>query len=240
MKTQLVKNKLQQFNSEHICSLGIRCIPSQVMVQLNIKEESLPFDWTQSNPQIIIDCLKNNFKDYNDFEYTTVSNLYDLDIRYSKLTALHPNLKKSEYNGFINKYGMIFTHYTHYKKNEFKDMCKRRCERFMNILKSNKKILFVYMADTNLERIQEQEKQYNYLLDLEKYFIKEYPLLQFKILCIQNIKREDTDNILNLHNNNNSKMENKKWGVNYDNTMYNLCKELFDYIPKKKTKAKFE
>jgi len=240
MKVDIVKNKLQLFNCENICSLGIRCIPSQVMVQLNIKEESLPFDWTQSNPQIILDCLKNNFKDYNDFEYSKITELYDLHIRYSKLTQLHPDLEKSEYNGFINKYGMVFTHYTHYKKDAFQDMCKRRCERFMNILKSNKRILFVYMADTNLERIQEQEKQYNYLLDLEKYFIKEYPLLQFKILCIQNIKREDTDNILNLHNNNNSQIENKNWGSGYDNTMYNLCKELFHYIPKKKPKAKFE
>lgn len=120
------KQILLEFKFNKMCSLGIRCIPSQTMVNFNIKESTYPFDWTQSNPQIIIECLKDNFKDYNDFSYCKVSNLFDLDIRYNSLIKKYPNLENSKYNGFINKYGMIFTHYTHYKKNDFKNMCKRR------------------------------------------------------------------------------------------------------------------
>lgn len=39
---------------------------------------------------------------------------------------------------------MIFTHYTDYDKSEFVNMCKRRCERFKQLLNSDKKILFIW------------------------------------------------------------------------------------------------
>lgn len=96
------------------------------------------------------------------------------------------------------------------------------------------------MADINLERIIEQEKQYKYLLELEDYFIKNYPNLKFKILSIQNIKRENTTNITNLYNNDNNHIEKIKYGNGYDNITINLFIYLFDYIPRLPKKKLFE
>ena len=43
-----------------ILSIGIRCITSIAMTDFKIKQDTYTFDWTQSNPQIVLDCIKDN------------------------------------------------------------------------------------------------------------------------------------------------------------------------------------
>lgn len=89
---------------------------------------------------------------------------------------------------------MCFTHYTHLEYNDFLNLCQKRSKKFMDLLESNKKILFIYVSDEDIEL---QIKQYEYLIELENYLTNNYQNLNFKILSIGFIKKNNTDKIIN-------------------------------------------
>lgn len=183
---------INEFNYDKIVSIGNRCITAITLSNAQIKQDTYTFDWTQSNPEIILDCIKTNFKKYNTFGNKRISKSYDMHKRYPlnyEKNFGRPNLKFTP-SKFINEYGMCFTHYLENSEKEFVDICLRRSNRFIELLSSSKKILFVYINDENLNL---QEKQYIYLLQLEQYLKEYYPKLNFKILTIQFIKKANTD-----------------------------------------------
>jgi len=213
--------KIQSTKFDKIVSIGVRCIPSTTMVKTRLKQETYTFDWIQSNPQIVLDCIKDNFKKYNNFNQNKVSDKYDMHIRYDD-TYNHVFPKK-----LINEYGMCFTHYKDYSDNVFIKMCKRRSERFMKLLQSNKKILFVYMNDKNKKL---QEKQYSYLLELRNYLTETYPGLDYTILSIQDIKKDDSIKIINLQTRRQKgviTINGKRFGSSYDLSMENCFRYVF-------------
>lgn len=50
----------------YICSLGTLCHTASWIKQMKIKKCSFPFDWIFSNPDMIIDCLDNDFQIFLD------------------------------------------------------------------------------------------------------------------------------------------------------------------------------
>lgn len=205
---------------DKMVSIGVRCIPATTMVNTRLKQETFTFDWIQSNPQIILDCIKDGFKKYNNFGQEKVSDKYDMHIRYE------PFYNTEFPKRLINEYGMCFTHYTEYDYEKFRDMCKRRSERFMNLLSSDNSILFVYMNDKQVEL---QKKQYKYLLNLEQYLIDTYPDLNFKILALHDISETDTKRIINLKTvrKNGIFIEGKHFGKSYDPSMVKCFQAIF-------------
>lgn len=49
---------------KNVCSLGTFCLTSMIIKNCGLKKESYLFDWIFSNVDIVIDCLKNDFKDF--------------------------------------------------------------------------------------------------------------------------------------------------------------------------------
>ena len=207
-------------------SIGVRCIPSTTMVNTRLKQETFTFDWIQSNPQIVLDCIKDHFKKYNNFNQQTVSDKYDMHIRYGQF--YNTDFPKT----LINEYGMCFTHYTKYQYDKFTQMCKRRSERFINLLNSQSKVLFVYMNDKDVKL---QRKQYRYLLELRDYLHKTYPKLDFTILSLQDIECPDSKDIINLKiikKRGAFTIQGKKFANNYDSAMKNCFANIFKTHPK--------
>ena len=64
-------NKIHIYNT---CSIGTRCISSQILQNLNIKKESYPFDWIISNLDIIKHCIQDDFKIFLDKQYYYIIN----------------------------------------------------------------------------------------------------------------------------------------------------------------------
>ena len=56
-------------NIYHVCSLGTLCHTSTLLKNNNLKKCSYPFDWIFSNYNIVIDCLKTDFKIFLDKSY---------------------------------------------------------------------------------------------------------------------------------------------------------------------------
>ena len=49
-----------------ICSLGSFCHTASYLQKNGLKQVSYPFDWALSSPQMVIDCLKDDFKTFLD------------------------------------------------------------------------------------------------------------------------------------------------------------------------------
>ena len=185
-----------------IVSLGNNCCVSIGMKNLQIKQESYPFDWCINNPLIILDCLKTDFKNFVKFgDYT---NLNDFGMKNLQQNTI----KRRTYYGsrlpdfYHNYYNMEFGHFKNLNQEQLVSTFKRRCDRFLNLInEGNKKILFVYTEEVNFFNkhfIDMKEKFYNALLEIEKIFFKKN--LDFKILTITiNQPMKETKNIINCN-----------------------------------------
>lgn len=54
---------------KHVCSMGTLCHSSMLIKKNNLKKCSYPFDWIFSNPDMIIDCIEDDFLKYLDKQY---------------------------------------------------------------------------------------------------------------------------------------------------------------------------
>lgn len=54
-------NKIDEKPIQHIVSLGTHCLSSYFLKFFGLKTYSLPFDWLFTSPEMIIDCISNNF-----------------------------------------------------------------------------------------------------------------------------------------------------------------------------------
>ena len=127
-------------NFEFYISLGLNCCNGLAFRQLELIKNSLPFDSVVSNPDIILDCFKNNFENFLNFEHN--GNYLDKNLESFFKDIGHNVIQKR-----TNRYGIFFNHYIDKNEEEIKEIFKRRIDRLYEILKSDKKILFVYSTE---------------------------------------------------------------------------------------------
>jgi len=70
-----------------VCSLGTLCQPALMLKRNNLKLQSYPFDWIFSNPDIIMDCLNDDFTSFLD-----KSNYIDIGEDKCGHTKYHPRM----------------------------------------------------------------------------------------------------------------------------------------------------
>ena len=179
----------------HIISLGQSCFIKICIDEIFGKNKTHIFDWSITTPDIILDCLLTNFKNYylidkTESKYKYIENLFDTKD------------KKKSYN---NIYGNYFIHYKDKSKNELISILKRRCERFMNLLNSNEEILFIYCnysyvwsyADNNWKILDDKQDEYYKLLEKCVKFINN---INPNVQIVSINTKKYTTNISNLHN----------------------------------------
>jgi len=184
-----------------IISMGIKCVSAIALMDLKYKAESCPFDWTLSNAKIILDCFKDNFNKYCEFENDDINHEYSLNKRYPENYCKN-NFENSTVvfnpKHYVNKYGMCFTHYVNKAPIELKELCIRRCNRMIEHLNGNKSLLFLYFNDEPKTDI---DSEYENLLNIERYLIYKYPNLKFKIVAILPLEKPSTQNITTYYYN---------------------------------------
>jgi len=134
----LFKNNPNDYNNMsteyNYIPLGFDCSPAAALRGLNLREFALPFDWVKLKVDILIRCLKDDFRYY------------------------HKNLKFN-YNKkmLIDHYGFQFIHDYHYEI--VYDKYQRRIERFREIMKSPKPI--IVLCRHNIEYVIQLKKFLN-------------------------------------------------------------------------------
>jgi len=119
-------------------SLGSSCSIAYNLNEYKLRKEAYPFDWTRTNNlnnvSIAIDTLFDDFLNLDKFKFKCFSKNFEVNgklgsyIYYNDCCSFF-----HDFNGLISE---IDT-------KEFEDKYKRRINRFINLLKSDKEITFI-------------------------------------------------------------------------------------------------
>ena len=124
------------------CSLGSLSHSSQILKRNNVKTNSYPFDWIFSSPEMIIDCVEDNFNKFLDRQYY---------VSKSDKQCEHMYYKKSD--------NCIFRHHNpliHIRDYEYFSRCVIR---FKNLLSEKENVKLFTTIFVNQENDSHQLKQ---------------------------------------------------------------------------------
>jgi len=134
----------------YICSLGALCHTASWIKQMQMKKCSFPFDWIFSNPNMIIDCIDNDFKIF-------------LDKNFHIPHEIHTNSK--QISGHKVYGGQIFNHHYILEDNTYSYFV--RCvNRFRILTKKKENKLFIISFVNTREKISKELK--NNIINLYK------------------------------------------------------------------------
>ncbi len=128
-EAEATSKKLQLFmrampSEPTFISLGENCSSAWYLKQLGLKKASYPFDWVFSSPEIIMDCIKDDFVKFLDQSQI----IEKPDRRSAGHAYYHANLFQHK-NPLLNP-----EHYAYYQ---------RCCSRFLEKIRSNTPIVFM-------------------------------------------------------------------------------------------------
>jgi len=127
------------------CSLGHWCHSALLLQDQNLKKESYPFDWVSNSPEMIKDCIADDFKKFLDKKY------------YSEITEEwenpwddHKGCQHLYYAPFISHHRdfekrIIFRHRDPLNNEEDYKYFERCVYRFRELLASNEEKIFLLM-----------------------------------------------------------------------------------------------
>lgn len=131
-------------------SFGYDCSPAAALRNLNIRDEALPFDWVESNLQIITNCIEDNFNNYhNNLNFnqrkTRLIDSYGFQFPHDYPFNNNDNIDYSKIGDGIfgeefNK--QIISNWSEYHQIVLSKY-KRRIERFLIYLSSNKPLIIL-------------------------------------------------------------------------------------------------
>jgi hypothetical protein len=193
---------------ETFCSLGTLCHSSQLLKRNKFKKDSYPFDWIFSDCDIILHCIRDNFKIFLDKSYyIKINHMKCGHSYYHEKMFNHHNPLDKDYNYFV------------------------RCvERFRSLLKSKKHKLFIMMYVNMNESKEEINKTIEFNNSFSKY-TSNYTLLI--IYHIPNNIRHHyfgyKDNIQILYLYTNSESDGKEF-LNKEDNLYldNIMKSNYE------------
>ena len=170
-------------NFDHVVSLGYNCFPKLFLNKIDFKQETFFFDWLGTTMVSINSLIDNKFQEVVDPKHFKI-----IKTNNKKTPILVANKK---YNfGFMHDFLTIPT------KTSIVPIKKKythRAEKFLNLIQSGKKILFIRL-EPNFENekndilfIKDKMKSISEKTDLEhlKEFSKKMPKeLNFKIILL--------------------------------------------------------
>jgi hypothetical protein len=182
----------------HVCSLGKMCFSSELIKRNGFKRESYPFDWIFSSPEVILDCLNDDFACFLNRDLYTNHDYEPLERKcghseYNLAMFNHHNPKdyEKDYNYFV------------------------RCiNRFRILLKSNEPKLFVMTIHNNREDTFEKTKQQ--IIDFNNNF-KKYCCGEYYIFVVFHVLNDFLcHELVNHENITFCRIYNKSWSNGVD------------------------
>ena len=204
-----IPNKFLNYNDyEYVVSIGNKCPTAIILKELNIYNESFPFDYIPTTPCLILKYMKNQDDFYPQKNIVRTSDEvwfghFDINENYDKTI----------------------------------ETFKRRFTRLFGLLQNKKKILFVYTSEADVYNEMNNKYNNNYynLSKIVEYIIETYKYENFKILCIHTNKSfPDTNNMVNFTINvpdnyisDNLSTHTMETTTPYRKTLKNLLQDIF-------------
>lgn len=117
------------------CSLGPKCHSAKLLQYIGKKKESYPFDWIYSHLEMIVHCIKDEFKTFMNKQYYING---DISLKMQTHIYYYPNTIT------------MFNHHNPLVKTDY-DFFKRCINRFQALLKSDRQKIFLYFAEFSAE-----------------------------------------------------------------------------------------
>jgi len=177
-------------NFNYVCSLGTLCHTANFIKKHNLKKCSYPFDWIFSNINIVIDCLKDDFKEFLDKD------------NYIDHCSNNPELCGHKI------YDSAMFNHTSPRTEEGYEYYVRCVNRFRNLLSKKEEKLFIVMSvNDEYNHIENSIIELNKVLknitcNFKILFIKNHAGLlenSHSIISIDNIDNIDNIDILELY-----------------------------------------
>lgn len=169
---------------DYIISLGEKCFIAQTLNFIGARKFSSPFDWIDNHTytdknSIVgrINLILNNFKTFFD-------NKEDFFPVYNGKLYFFVNKN----NGFSFRHEFIDLNDFEKNFNLIQEKYKRRCKRLINILKSNKKILFVYSS--SLFPVNEKEQ----IIEAINLLNKKFNTTKIDLLVVESNNKLNREN----------------------------------------------
>ena len=115
-------------NNKKYISLGFQCAVPEVLHRLNLKSETLPFDWMLSTPKFVYTMLEMLLVDNVEIEHLVTEHFFKCEHKSKFITAenyIETKVGPAFYN---KKYDVIFPHDDNSKKNT-----EKYCRRFIRL-----------------------------------------------------------------------------------------------------------
>jgi len=170
----------------YICSLGSWCLPAVYMSEQNLQKCSYPFDYIISAPEMIVDCLRDDFICFLD------KSKYE---QCEDSSSNHKIYGKLSHSLLLDKTSVINNTFRHHNLTTDSDYNSfvRKVDRFRELLKKDEPKLFILFSQYN----EFTTKQIEELDTILKTKTKNYQILFMTILKDNKIYHtiEDNDNI---------------------------------------------
>jgi hypothetical protein len=130
-------------------SIGPYCVSAGLLKHHNLRLNSYPFDYIFSSLEMVKHCLKDRFNCFLNKTYYTKGTSDDSTRHsfYCKMLDTEILYNHHIKHGYPITYkvssGNLFNHHNLFDADNYETF-KRRCERLLNIIDSNNKIVFVY------------------------------------------------------------------------------------------------
>ena len=164
-----IGNKIRDWLHESInyefISIGENCNSSWYLKEMNLKQNSYPFDWIFSSPSITLDAITNKFNDFLNREYI---------------------VSKGGFAGHSVYHESLFNHRNPLSSQKDYDYYVRCCERFLDILEKNNPILFICTVIMEPEKRPKWSNGFVGNYKLKENRDNEFDLLQKKITKLNN------------------------------------------------------
>jgi hypothetical protein len=161
-------------NDCHIITLGENCRITYVLISLNLKQESYPFEWKIVNFEALYNCLEDDFYHFSNpdffvpyFDQRSPVNKYGIVLAHDfPVVTLGFDENGNERTAIDPNWLQLLP--------EVQEKYRRRIDRFHSVCLSNKKVFFVRYLGTTKRQAR----------NLIKLIASRYPHLDFTLLCI--------------------------------------------------------
>ena len=131
-------------------SIGPYCSTTDILKENNLRTEAYPFDYIFSSLEIVKHCLNDKFMIFLDKKYYMYGNCkkstrHSFYCNFLDTPLLQQHHIKFNYSkDYKVSEGNLFNHHNLIDDNDNYEKFKRRCERLLNLIEKNEKIVFVY------------------------------------------------------------------------------------------------
>ena len=172
--------KLLHRNDCEFVSLGFNCDVAHLLRYSGLRNKAYPFDWCITPNESVIKLIESDFAGFFDVNNFTFSNPHRALVFEGEDGQIVES-DKIVVTAYCNKYNMSFPHDfpDGYIYHDVSDKYNKRVGRFLNLIKSNKTVVFIFKTE---------REENEFVAELTAVFKIKYPSFSFYVFSLDELE----------------------------------------------------